>query len=156
MEPHELVAVGDAAFIAPPRCATVTRRRLGFHGLAILLESGEDLGAVVDLQDAEHPRGDTGLGPARFEYDLDDVVTRVGSHELRHGVGGGLVLLKEVGLLEDLAARGAGEDVVAEREEEAVVIGGDVGFGARPGLPPAWRILEQRVGLREGDEGLLG
>lgn len=33
--------------------------------------------------------------------------------------------------LEDFAARGAGEDIVAEREEE-VGVGGDVGFGLFP------------------------
>lgn len=46
-----------------------------------------------------------------------------------------------MGLLENLAARSAGEDVVAEREEE-VGVGRDAGFGARNGLIPI------RVGLR--------
>jgi len=52
----------------------------------------------------------------------------------------GLVGFQEVGFLEDLTARGAGEDVVAEREKE-VGVGGDVGFGTRPG----W--FSVRVGL---------
>lgn len=33
-----------------------------------------------------------------------------------------------MGFLEDFAACGAGEDIVAEREEE-VGVGGDIGFG---------------------------
>lgn len=104
-------------------------RRLDLHRLAVLLEFGEDFGAVVDLQDPVNLRGVPGLGPTRLEYDLDDVVTRIGSCEIRNGVFCGLVLIEEVGFLEDLAARGAGENVVAEWEEE-VAIGGDVGFGA--------------------------
>lgn len=145
MEPHELVAVGDAPLVAAAR-GDVTRS-LGLHCLAVLLEPGEDLGAVVDLQDSEDPWELTGLGPTRLEYDLYDVVSRVGSHELRHGVACGLMLLEEVGLLEDLAARGAGEDVVAEWEEVVVVVGGDVGFG----FLPAWGIRGNGVGLDEGD-----
>lgn len=78
MEAHELVAVGDAALVAAAREGAVTRR-LGLDGLAVLLELGEDLGAVVDLEDAGHVGEGFGFGPTRFEDDLDDVVTRVGS-----------------------------------------------------------------------------
>lgn len=126
VEPHELVSVGDATLVAAARAMT---RSLGLHCLAVLLEFGEDFGAVVDLQDAVNLRGVPGLGPTGLEYDLDDVVTRVGPCEIRYRVLGGLVLIEEVGFLKDLAACGAGEDIVAEWEEE-VVISGDAGFGA--------------------------
>jgi hypothetical protein len=65
------------------------------------------------------------FGPTRFEYDLDYVVTRVGSEEFRYGVVCGLVIFEEIWFLENLAACGAWEDVVAEGKEE-VVIGGDI------------------------------
>lgn len=78
MEAHELVSVGDAALVAAARMGAVTRR-LGLHGLAVLFEFGEDLGAVVDLENAGYGWEWLGFGPTRFEDDLDDVVTRVGS-----------------------------------------------------------------------------
>lgn len=65
------------------------------------------------------------FGPTRFEYDLDYVVTRVGSGKFRNGVVCGLVAFEEVWFLENLAADGARVDVVAEGEEEVVVVGGD-------------------------------
>lgn len=139
MEAHELVAVGDAALVSAAREGSVTRR-FGLDNLAVLLELREDLRAVVDLEDAGYGGGGFGFGPTRFEDYLDDVVTRVGSGQVRNRVLEGLVGFQEVGFLEDLAARGAGEYVVAEREEE-VGVGGDVRFGTRPG----W--FSVRVGL---------
>lgn len=78
MEAHELVAVGDAALVAAAREGAVTCR-FGLHDLAVLLELREDLWAVVDLEDAGYGGGGFGFRPTRFEDDLDDVVTRVGS-----------------------------------------------------------------------------
>ena len=132
MEPHELVAVGEAPLVAAARAVSRGPRLDGF---AVVLEPGEDLLAVVDLEDPDYPGELSGLGPTRLEYDLDYVVTRVGYGQLRYRVLGGLVLLKEERLLEYLAARRAGEDVVSEREEEAAVVRGDFGFrsGTRPG-----------------------
>lgn len=78
MEAHEFVAVSDDALVTAAREGAVTRS-LGFHGLTVVLEFREDLGAVVDLEDSGYVGEGFGFGPTRFEDDLDDVVTRVGS-----------------------------------------------------------------------------
>lgn len=78
MESHEFVAVGDHALVATARKGAVTRR-LGLDVLAVLFEFREDLGAVVDLEDSGYVGEGFGFRPTRFEDDLDDVVTRVGS-----------------------------------------------------------------------------
>jgi len=79
----------------------------------------------MDLQDSVYVWEGVCFGPTRFEDDLHYVMTRVGSDKLRYSMVCGLVILEEVRFLENLAARGAWEDIIAEREEE-VVIGGDI------------------------------
>lgn len=112
----------------------------------------------MDLQNPVNGRSLLRVSPASFEYDPDYVLAGVAVDQLRHGVLDGLVLLQVLRLLEDLAAGGAGEDVVPEREEEAAVVhggdGGGVGVRARNDV-----VEVAEVGLfrrDEGGDGVLG
>lgn len=119
VKPEKLVAVGDTPFVSPSY-STVSRRPR-FHDLTVFFEPGKYLGTVVDLHDPVDHRVLPGTGPTRMEYDPNYVFPGILVEELRHRVFEGLVLFQQTGLLKNLAAVGAGVDVVAEREE--------VGFG---------------------------
>lgn len=112
----------------------------------------------MDLQNPVNGRSLPLVGPTRFEYDPDYVLAGVAVDQLRHGVLDGLVLLQVLRLLEDLAAGGAGEDVVPEREEEAAVVhgvdGGGVGVRARNDVVEVAEICLFR--RDEGGDGVLG
>lgn len=71
----------------------------------------------MDLKDPVDTRILRVLGPTRFEYDPNDVLTRIAIEELRNGVLDSLVLFEKVGFLENLTASGAWVDIVSEGEE---------------------------------------
>lgn len=148
MKSEKLVPVGDAPLVPPTNGAI--SRRFALHGLSVLLEPRQDFFAVVDLQDPANFGGFSGIGPACFENDPDDVFARVSVDELRNGVAGSLVVVESLWFREDFAAGGAGEDIVSEREE-GVGSGRNVGFGEGA----RW-VFGVRVGLDEGDYGVVG
>lgn len=80
MKPHKLIAIGEAPLVTAARghYAAVKCGPL-LDSLAILLEPRENLLAVMDLKDPGYGRELSDLGPTRLEYDLDYVVTGVGS-----------------------------------------------------------------------------
>lgn len=78
---------------------------------------------MVDLENPVNLRSSETVflfGPTRFKDDPNDVLSRVAVSELRDGVLGRLVLLKEVWPREDFAACRAGEYVVSEREKRVI------------------------------------
>ena len=86
------------------------------NALSVFFESGQDYGAVVDLQDPVDLRILRFLGPTSVEYDLDNVLTRIPIVELHNGVPDRLVLFEKVRFLENLAASRAWVDIVSEWE----------------------------------------
>lgn len=112
VEPQELVTVGNAPLVSSLNGAVSSR--FGLHELSVLLKPREYLGAIVDLQNPMDFRVPRLVGPTRFEYYLNDILTRIAIDELGYRVLDRLVLLEEMGFLENLAAGSAGEDIVAE------------------------------------------
>lgn len=123
MKTHEFIPVSNTALVTTARDTT---RCFNLHRFAIFFEFREDFLAVMDLHDSVYVWEGVCFWPTRFEDDLHYVMTRVGSDKLRNCMVCGLVILEEVRFLKNLATRSTWEDVIAEREEEVVVIGGNI------------------------------
>lgn len=95
----------------------------------------------MNLQDTFDFRVPILIGPTRFKYDLDYILTRIPVDELRNGVFDGLVLFENLGFVENLAASGAREDVISEWQER--VLERNIGLLYRPGCSLTWKRNEK-------------
>lgn len=68
----------------------------------------------MDLKDPMDTRILRVLGPTRFEYDPNNVLTRIAIEELRNGVLDSLVLFEKVGFLENLTVDKFGSDALRD------------------------------------------
>lgn len=99
----------------------------------------------MNLQDMFDIRVSILIGPTRFKYDLDYILTRIPVDELRNGVFDGLVLFEKLGFVENLAATRAREDVVSEWQER--VLERNIGLLYRPSCSLTWRKRNEKFGL---------